>query len=445
MSGLFCVSFAEHPHRMAKTEGMDMQTLRFGDKGIFVKYLQTALLRAGEDAGNVDGIFGRRTERALIRFQDRFGLRADGIVGHLTRAALWQYLCGSTFITVRTGETVDSIAERFRTSVQSIRIANPAATFSEGEQIIVPLNFDIVFTDLPYSSFLTACVLEGLTLRYPFLVKYPIGRSVIGRRIEAIRIGAGPLRIGVNAAHHANEWITTPLVLLFLERYAKALSESGTIGNVSAQKLYESSTLTLIPLVNPDGVDLVNGAFTDGDSYYESAKALSAFYPAIPFPDGWKANIRGIDLNLGYPTGWENARAIKFAQGFTRPGPRDYTGTVPLETPENRAMAELTRQERFDRVLAYHTQGSEIYYSYQGRAPYGSKALAERFAAVSGYTVGNVPYNSSFAGYKDWAIDAFGIEAFTIEAGRGENPLPIDDLMSLYAENEGIFTNALLG
>lgn len=421
-----------------------MQTLRFGDKGLFVQYLQTALLRAGEEPGDVDGIFGRRTERALVRFQDRFGLRTDGIIGRLTWAALWQYLCGSVFTIIRSGETVDSIAERFHTSVQLIRIANPTATFSEGEQIIVPLDCDVVFTDLPYSSFLTACVMEGLTLRYPFLVKFPIGRSVIGKRIEAICIGAGPLRVGFNAAHHANEWITTPLVLQFLERYAKAFSENSTIGNVSARELYESSTLTLVPLVNPDGVDLVTGVLAEGDSYYESAKALSAFYPAIPFPNGWKANIQGADLNLGYPAGWENARAIKFAQGFTRPGPRDYVGTRPLETPENRAMAELTRHERYDRAIAYHTQGGEIYWEYRGKAPYGSRALAERFSAASGYTVADVPYDSSFAGYKDWAIDAFGINAFTIEAGRGTNPLPITDLESLYKENEGIFTAALL-
>jgi g-D-glutamyl-meso-diaminopimelate peptidase len=307
----------------------------------------------------------------------------------------------------------------------------------------VPLGFDVVFTDLPYSAFLTACVLEGLLLRYPFLAKFSIGRSVTGRRIEAIRIGAGPLRVGVNAAHHANEWITTPLVLRFLERYAKAFAEGGAIGTASAKTLYETSTLTLVPLVNPDGVDLVTGALPEGDSFYESARSLSTFYPSIPFPEGWKANISGVDLNLGYPAGWEIARTIKFSQGFTRPGPRDYVGTRPLETPENRAMAELSRRERFDRAIAYHTQGGEIYWEYRGQAPIGSFPLAERFADASGYRVANVPYDSSFAGFKDWMIDAFGANAFTVEAGRGANPLPIDDLPAIYTENEGILTALL--
>ena len=391
-----------------------MQTLRYGDRGLFVQYLQGTLLRAGEEPGEIDGIFGRRTETALTRFQDACGIRADGIADRLTWAALWPYFTGATFRIRDTGEPV------------------PA-----------PLGFDVVFTDVPYSAFLTACVLEGLTLRYPFLAKYTIGRSVSGRRIEAIRMGAGPLRVGINAAHHANEWITTPLTLLFLERYAKALSENTSVGGVPARMLYESSTLTLVPLVNPDGVDLVTGALPEGDSFYESARALSAFYPSVPFPSGWKANLAGTDLNLGYPAGWEEARAIKFAQGFTRPGPRDYVGTRPLEAPEDRAMYDLTLGERYDRAIAYHTQGGEIYWEYRGTAPRGSRALAERFAAASGYRVAGVPQSSGNAGYKDWMIDRLHANAFTVEAGRGENPLPIGDLPALYAENEGIFTAVL--
>ena len=420
-----------------------MQTLRFGDTGLYVQYLQTALLRAGEEPGNIDGIFGRRTERALIRLQDRFGIRSDGVTDRLTWSALYPYLVGSAFVTLKEGETFETIAKRFQTIPERIRIANPSASFQPGETIVVPLGFDVVFTDLPYSAFLTACVLEGLTLRYPFLVKYTIGRSVAGHRIEAIRIGAGPLRVGVNASHHANEWITTPLVLQFMERYAEAFTKNGRVGDVSSQTLYENSTLTLVPLVNPDGVDLVTGAFSEGDSFYESARALSAFYPSIPFPSGWKANISGVDLNLGYPAGWENARAIKQAQGFTRPGPRDYVGTRPLEAPENRAMYELSIRERYDRAIAYHTQGGEIYWEFQGYAPQGSQALADRFSAASGYRVANVPYGSSFAGYKDWMIDSLRANAFTVEAGRGTNPLPITDLSSIYAENVGILTALL--
>ncbi len=420
-----------------------MRTLRYREEGLFVRYLQAALLRAGEDAGEIDGIFGRRTERAVFAFQTREHLNADGIVGRLTWAALYPYLVGATFALLREGDDAETIAARFGTDADAVRAANPGIAWNAGATITVPLPFNAVFTDLPYGSFLISCVSEGLVLRYPFLIRFPIGKSVAGRQIGALRIGAGPLRVGINAAHHANEWITTPLVLLFLENYAKALVAGGTVGGVPARTLYERSTLTLVPLVNPDGADLVIGAYEQGDSFFESAKALAGFYPSIPFPSGWKANISGVDLNLGYPAGWENARAIKTRQGYTRPGPRDYVGTRPLEAPEDRAVYELTEKERYDRVIAYHTQGGEIYWQYRNSAPLGSRALAERFAEASGYAVADAPYESGFAGYKDWFIAAFQKSGFTIEAGRGTNPLPIADLPALYAENEGILVSAL--
>ena len=76
------------------------------------------------------------------------------------------------------------------------------------------------------------------------------------------------------------------------------------------------------PAVNADGMDLVTGELHSG-TVYRSAQSIAAAYPRFPFPAGWKANIRGVDLNLQYPAGWEEARRIKFALGYTRPGPRD--------------------------------------------------------------------------------------------------------------------------
>ena len=246
--------------------------------------------------------------------------------------------------------------------------------------------------------------------------------------------------MGYNASHHANEWITTPVLLKFLERYAAAYVTGGSVGGTPARTLYNTTTLYLVPLVNPDGVDLVTGALKPGDSYYEQARAFAAFYPAIPFPSGWKANISGVDLNLGYPAEWERARSIKFSQGYTRPGPRDYVGTAPLAEPENRAMARFTRAHDFRLTLSYHTQGRVIFWKFLDYEPEGSRQIAEAFSEVSGYLVEETPYSSGFAGYKDWFIQSYNLPGYTIEAGLGENPLPISQFPDIYRENEGILT-----
>jgi len=255
-------------------------------------------------------------------------------------------------------------------------------------------------------------------------------------------MGRGSHRVLFNAAHHANEWITVPLVLKFTEQLAKADTFGMDIFGIPAKSLLAASTLTVIPAVNPDGMDLVTGDLTHG-GYFDTAAAIAADYPSIPFPDGWKANILGTDLNLQYPAGWENARDIKFAQGFTSPAPRDYVGNAVLSAPESRALYDYTLSYSPALTLSYHTQGSVIYWKYLNYNPPGYLTLAQEFESVSGYAVETTPYASGFAGYKDWFIQNYNLPGYTIEAGLGTNPLPIRDFDSIYTDNLGILTLSL--
>jgi len=145
-----------------------------------------------------------------------------------------------------------------------------------------------------------------------------------------------------------------------------------------------------------------------------------------------------VDLNLQFPAGWEEARRIKFAQGFTTPAPRDFVGFGPLTEPESLALYNFTLRHNFRLILAYHTQGKEIYWQFQNYAPPEALSIGRKFATSSGYRLANVPYNSSFAGYKDWFLQEYGKPGYTIEAGRGTNPLPISQFDEIYMDNLGI-------
>ena len=419
-----------------------MKILRSGSIGPSVQLLQLALNRAGFGTLVQDGIFGSATRYAVMRFQSVNGLEADGIVGNITHRALLPWYTGYLIYTIRRGDTLYSVARRYGTDLSALLLANPGVSPENlpiGLQIVVPLPFDVVPTDIDWSSALVGYTVRGLAARYPFITTGEIGRSVMGRPLWQLTMGTGGNRVLYNASHHANEWITTPVLMKFAEQLAKAYAGGDLIFGISASELFNYATVCLIPAVNPDGIDLVTGELTGGE-YYARAVNIASRYPSIPFPGGWKANIRGIDLNLQYPAGWEQARENKFAQGITTPAPADYVGTAPLSAPESRAMYDFTLAYDPELILAYHTQGEVIYWRFLDFEPEGSRAIADTFSAVSGYAVEDTPYTSGFAGYKDWFIQDFDRPGYTIEAGSGVNPLPISDFDKIYEDNIGILT-----
>ena len=224
----------------------------------------------------------------------------------------------------------------------------------------------------------------------------------------------------------------------FLENYCYAYTRNLNIFNVSARALYNTTTIYIMPMVNPDGVNLVTGEISPNSSLYSNTRLIANQFPTIPFPSGWKANIRGVDLNLQFPAGWEQARAIKFAQGFTTPAPRDFVGFGPLTEPEALAIYNFTLEHNFRLVISYHTQGEVIFWQFQNYTPENAFFIGSQFSRVSGYSLEDTPYNSSFAGYKDWFIQNYNRPGYTIEVGSGQNPLPTSQFEKIYNDNLGI-------
>lgn len=145
-----------------------------------------------------------------------------------------------------------------------------------------------------------------------------------------------------------------------------------------------------------------------------------------------------MDLNLQFPANWEQAKKIKYSKGFTKPSPRDFVGYAPLTEPEALAVYNFTLSHNFSLILAYHTQGEVIYWQYLDYLPYNSYNIGKQFSDSSGYLLETTPYESSFAGFKDWFIQNYNKPGYTIEAGIGVSPLPISQLDSIYHDNIGI-------
>ena len=303
----------------------------------------------------------------------------------------------------------------------------------------------IVNTEVPITAASCERMIREIVQKYPFCRSETLTSTAFQRPVSTLVIGTGPRKVLFTAAHHANEWITALVLLKCAEDLAEAIQTDGILFGQRAKALAEAVTIYMIPMVNPDGVDLVVGAIGPGNIQYDLAQRLAQDYPAIPFPNGWKANLLGVDLNLNYPAGWLQAREIKFAQGYTTPGPRDYVGRAPLSQLETRALAEFTEFLDPALILAYHSQGKEIYWKFKDYVVPGARELGEVMARVSGYRLADAPYESGFAGYKDWFIQNFRRPGYTIEVGSGENPLPLSQFPEIYRDNVPLLNIAALG
>ena len=422
-----------------------METLRLGSTGPDVKLIQSLLKRIGYNPGAVDGVFGAQTQQAVIQFQQNNGLIPDGVVGPATWTAFEKILRGYDIYTIQRGDTLYNIARRYYTTVAAIMTANPGinpAALRIGQSIIVPYGIPVVFTDIDYTYEIMDSNIKALKARYPFIETGTAGSSVMGKNLYYIRLGRGPNQVFYNAAHHANEWITSPLLMKFIENFSQAYSIGANIRGYNVRDIWNRSSIYIIPMVNPDGVDLVTYWPKYLNPTYRQAAQINT--TGKPLPLVWKANIRGVDLNLNYPADWEKEREFELEQGISGPAPNNYGGPYPLSEPESSAVVNFTKQHDFRLIIAYHTQGEVIYWQFKNFAPPEALPIARLFSRASGYTISLNPGEASYAGYKDWFLQQYGRPGYTFEVGKGVNPIPISQFPVIYNQNEEVLLLAPL-
>ena len=121
------------------------------------------------------------------------------------------------------------------------------------------MNNFIVPTNVAYSSYILNSNLNTLYRKFPFLDIISVGVSNLGNPINVIRLGTGNKKVFYSASFHANEWITSVLLMKFIEDYCNTYVSNGKIYNYSTQDLFNSCSIYIMPMVNPDGVNLVTG------------------------------------------------------------------------------------------------------------------------------------------------------------------------------------------
>ena len=259
---------------------------------------------------------------------------------------------------------------------------------------------------------------------YEEIRKFPgaaaIGRTEMERDILCFSIGGGRARAVFAAAFHGLEYLTGEALLNFAKKYRHL------------HKYHDRIGVYFIPLMNPDGVDIaINGMDPTEPMHRELIKHTGI----IDFTHTWQANAAGVDINHNFDALWQRTEKA--------PAPSKYGGAYPHSERETQALTKLLRIIQPELFIAFHSQGKEIYYDFNGLESKESERTAKKLARKCGYTIGRPTGTAAYGGAKDWYIQEYHKQAFTVELGDGKNPLPYSQLRKMSRDVNKICITAI--
>ena len=274
-------------------------------------------------------------------------------------------------------------------------------------------------------------IIEELILEYPFLSAELCGRTALGRGIFSLNIGNQDNSVIYAGGFHGCEWITSLALFLFAERLCHSIKHNKLLCGVDMTRALSQLGVTIIPCINTDGVEIaVHGE--------KSAGTLSGFVASLGCEDysKWNANALGVDINHNFNAGWKELRQLEEEKGIHGPAPRQFGGAYPESEAETKALTRLCRIRQFRQCMALHSQGEELYWQYGDYSPPQASMMAKILADSCSYTLVTNAGLASHGGFKDWFISELRKPGFTMEIGKGENPLPISELYKIYSRIE---------
>ncbi len=259
------------------------------------------------------------------------------------------------------------------------------------------------------------------------------GKSLLGKDIFAFVIGAGKKNVVYVGGTHGIEWLTSLLLLKFTENLAIAYEKGEFLSGFDVKDILGNKKLIIIPELNPDGIEIsIKGASACGKYKAENFEICKGDFSF------WSANARGVDINHNFNADWYKLRESEKEAGIMSPSPSRYGGLFPESEPEAAAITRLCRRIPIEMLITFHSQGEEIFYEYGENTPSKALHIAKIFSALTDYTLVKNEGLYSSGGLKDWFIEEFKRPAFTVEIGKGKNPLPLDDIDEIYEKLEAM-------
>ncbi|MDK2801801.1 MAG: gamma-D-glutamyl-meso-diaminopimelate peptidase [Oscillospiraceae bacterium] len=285
------------------------------------------------------------------------------------------------------------------------------------------------FLETPPSYIALKKILSNLNKKYNFIKLYSIGKTWLNKDIFSISIGnINDATIFVGAVH-SQEWLTTLLLIKLIDKICLSINYNLKLYNLDIKEEFKIKGIIFVPMLNPDGVEIgINGASAGKKFSNHISNIISSSN------EKWQANARGVDLNHNFDAGFSILKKIEQQAGIIKPSPTQYGGVFPNSEKESKAIVDfiLYNQNKINKLIAFHSQGEEIFYKYGNTINSKGKFLANIISKNSRYKLIENSGLASHGGLKDWFLQKIKKPALTIEIGKGENPLPITQLDEIY-------------
>ena len=276
-------------------------------------------------------------------------------------------------------------------------------------------------------------LLHVVAALYPEFTKLEqIGKSVEGTPMYAMKIGNGKKEVLLDGSLHAREHMTTNVVAEMIDTYSIHYENKSVYGGYNVRQTLDQTAIWFIPMLNPDGVKLVQS----GPTSLKNGALATKINGNANF-NRWKSNIRGVDLNDNFASGWD-----KIKGGHKKPAYMAYKGPSAFSEPESQAFRDFVKKHKFKTYISYHSSGQIMYwFNYQKKAESKrDQALATTLSKLTGYKVMPPQYLQGSGTSADWFIQETKMPGITLEISPyvGDNPVPLSKWDAIWRQNHKV-------
>ena len=285
--------------------------------------------------------------------------------------------------------------------------------------------------------------LDSLGLKFPECIRYRFGntKTCQQRQIPIVFLGdsSSSRHVMVQASIHAREYMTSQLVMAMLEKYACCYYENVMYKDKTIRELFDSVCFVIIPMVNPDGVEIAQhgetGAATDDvKSWIKEMSEKGFSYTHI------KSNANGVDLNRNFKNGFANPKVKGACKNKSYSG---YMGPYPYSEIETKLMLAVSDLFDYSLFLNYHTSGNVIFYGCMNACSYVNDEAHKISKIIQRHTSYPLLGPLSAVPSGSWADEVellYKRPSVTIEIG-SKNPVPIYEFENIFNKNQWIWAD----